>query len=390
MPLWLLYIRRNLTRNPIRVLLTLAAVGLPIMVYVLSFAVVDGVGRFLDNAARQLRLAVTHKVSLVNPLPIGYRRKIESLDPTGTRMIAVCGMRFMGGRVDDDRTPLSTIALDADTFPTCFPEYLRRPEQRAEWLRDRRAIVVGKSVADRFGWQVGELVTIQATLPPYAKMQFKVVATSEDAADPVTNWCRLDYLEEELKRGGYRSDFVSFLFVKCASQADVEYFRAAIDELFAAQPDQTQTQDEKTFMNQFIQQQFNLPRNLRILALVTVFVAVMAAANTMSMNFRDRLAEFATLKAIGFGGRAIFVLIQTESLLLCALGGALGAGVPYVLFEHTPLGSIRVPVIEQIRVRPETCAAALGIGLLVGLLAALAPSVLAARMRVVHALRTLE
>lgn len=390
MQLRLLYLLRNLTRNPARALLTCAAVGLPIVVYVLSFAVIDGVGRFLDNAARQLRLAVTHKVSLVNPLPTGYRGKIESLDPSRARLLAVCGIRFIGGRVGDDPFPLSTLALDHDTFPDCFPEFLRGPGEREQWMRERRAIVVGRSVADRFRWNVGDVVTIRPTVPPYTPMQFKIVATSGDAADPVTNWCRMDYLREELERTGYVSDFVTFFFIKCASQADVDHFREAIDALFAQSPDQTHTQDEKTFMNQFIRQQFDLPRNLRILALLTVFVAVMAAANTMSMNFRDRLAEFATLKALGFRGGFIFLLIQFESLLLCGLGGALGALAPWVIFEHTPARHIRVPLIEQIRIRPEVCAEAIVIALAIGVLAALVPALMASRMRVIHALRSLE
>ena len=81
----LIYLYRNLTRNPLRTLLTCAAVALPIMIFVLSMAVVDGVERFLDNSAKQFRLAVTHKSSIVNPLPAGYRAKIESLDPDPTR-----------------------------------------------------------------------------------------------------------------------------------------------------------------------------------------------------------------------------------------------------------------------------------------------------------------
>ena len=40
---------------------------------------------------------VAHKTSIINPLPRGYRAKIESLDPTHTRIISVCGVRWIGG-----------------------------------------------------------------------------------------------------------------------------------------------------------------------------------------------------------------------------------------------------------------------------------------------------
>lgn len=390
MPLRFEYLLRNLGRNPLRTALTCAAVAFPVAIYVLAVAVIDGIERFLDNSAAQLRLAVTHRTSIVNPLPSGHRTRIESLDPSRRRLIAVCGMRFIGGRVENDPRPLSTLAVDHDSFPTAFPEYLTDPAERQQWERDRRAIIVGPSTARQFGWKVGDIITIRPSLPPYSPMEFKVVSTAEGAADPVTNWCRLDYLRERLRSLGFGEDWISFIFIKCASPQDMEHFRAAIDQMFAGSPDETFTQDEKAFMNQFITQQFNLPRNLSILAAVTIFVAVMAAANTMNMNFRDRLSEFATLRALGFGGRLLCGLIQVESLLVCGLGGLIGALGPFIAFTYTPLRNLTVPLIQSLEVRPGVCARAILMAAGIGLLAALAPSWMALRLRVVSALRSLE
>jgi len=385
-----IYIYRNLTRNIRRTLLTCAAVALPIMIYVLSMAVVDGVNRFLDNSAKQLRLAVTQKTSIVNPLPAGHRQKIESLDPGRTRLIAVCGMHWIGGKIENDPRPLSTLAVDADTFEAAFPEYRLTREELDAWKRDRLAIVIGSAVARQFGWKVGDRITIRPSIPPYTPMEFHVISTAERAQDPLTLWCHRDYYEEEIKKAGLREETVTFFFVKCASQADVNHFRTAIDELFARSPNETKTQDEKTFMNEFITQQFDLPRNLTILAAVTVFVAIMAAANTMSMNFRDRISEMATLKSMGFRSSFVFSLIQSESLLLCGIGGLVGALGPYVAFTHTPLRDFTVPIIQQLQIHPVVCLQAVLIALFIGFLAGLWPSWQGMRMGVVGALRNLE
>lgn len=386
----LIYLIRNLTRNPTRTVLTCAAVALPVTIYVLSTAVIDGINRFLDNSAKQLRLTVTHKASIVNPLPSGYRLKIESLDPTRTRITSVCGFRYIGGKVEHRSQPLSTIGGDVDSFLQTFPEVRLTPEQEAQWYRDRRAIILGGGTATKFKWRVGDRITIRPTLPPYTPMEFNVVAAGAHETDPVTNFCRRDYVEETMKAWGVSEDVVGFLFVKCATHEDLEYYRTAIDQLFAGSPDETRTQDEKSFMNEFITQQFDLPRNLGILAAVTIFVAVMAAANTMSMNFRDRLHEFASLKALGFRGGLIFGMIQSESLFLCGLGGAAGALGPYIAFTHTPLRNYTVPLIQTLEVQPLVCVQALGISLLIGVAAALWPSWLALRLNVVNALRSLE
>jgi putative ABC transport system permease protein len=390
MPLQLTYTARNLLRNPLRTLLTCAAVGLPIVIFVLTTGVVDGIQQFLDNSSRQLRLAVTQKASIVNPLPAGHRAKIEALDPTHTRITAVCGFRWLGGKIENDPRPLSTVGADPDTFAATFPEHLRTPAERDAWLRDRQALVVGRATAAQFGWKVGDHVTIRPSVPPYTPMQFHVVSTAPEAADPITNFCRRDYAEEEIKRGGWLEGLVSFFFVKCATLPDLEQYRTAIDQLFANSPDETLTQDEKSFMNQFITQQFDLPRNLTLLAAITVLVAVLAATNTMSMNFRDRLSEYATLRAIGYRGPRILALIQAESLAVCLVGGVLGALGPYLAFTVTPLKDLTVPLIQHLEIRPLVCVYAIGIAAAIGVLAAAWPSWLAARLKVVEAFRMLE
>lgn len=386
----LTYLYRNLTRNRLRTLLTLAAVALPIMIYVLSMAVVDGVERFLDNSAKQLRLAVTQKTSIVNPLPAGHRRKIEALDPGRRRLISVCGLRWLGGKIKNDPRPLTTLACEHDTFIQTFPDYRFAPEEIDAWNRDRRAVVVGSGTARRFGWKVGDRITIQPSLPPYTPLEFNIVSTAENGEEKDNIMCRMDYVEEELEKAGWRPGYVGFYFIKCASQADLDAFRVAIDERFAGTPDETQTQDEKAFMSGFINQQFNLPRNLTILAAVTVFVAIMAATNTMSMSFRDRTNEIATLKSLGFGNFFVFTLVQAESLFLCGIGGLLGALGPYLVFTYSPLRNVTVPLIQRIEVPPQTCLKALAISAGIGVVAAIWPSWLAVRMKVVSALRSLE
>ena len=388
MPLQLVYLGRNLTRNPLRTLLTAAAVALPITIVVLSSAVIDGINLFLDNSGKQLRLVVVNRASIVALLPEGYRAKLEVLD--ARRPIYVCGQRWLGGQLPNDPRPLSTLAADVDTFPPVFPDYLLRPGELEAWQTDRQALIVGRGTATQFGWQVGDRITINPSVPPYVPLQFHVVSTAPDAVDTYTLFCRRDYIAEELKRNHYMEDRVSLFFVKCRSASDLEFYRTAIDPFFANATDETMTQDEKTFMNQFITQQFDLPRNLTILCAITVLVATLAAANTMSMNFRDRLGEYATLKSIGFGRRAILATVQAESLAVCAAGGLCGALVPYIAFTYTRLREYPVPLIQQLQIRPVVCLLAVGVALAIGLLAGAWPAWLAARLKPVDAFRALE
>lgn len=393
MNLRLIYLHRNLARNPLRTALTCIAVALPVTIFVLSMAVVDGVNRFLNNSVKQLRLVVTHKASIVNPLPEGYIRKIQALDPTGRRLRVVCGMNWIGGQYRDDPYQLSTLAVDHEPWLDTYPEYQLDAAQKAEWLRDRQAIVVGNAVATQFKWKIGDRITIKPSLPPYSPLEFHVISIGErNKVDRQTLFCRRDYVDEVKKEEGFEAGLgkVSFFFIKCDSAESMNEFQRKIDLEFANTPDETKTQDEKAFMNEFIQQQFDLPKNLTYLCLITVFVAVMAAMNTMSMNFRDRLNEFATLKSLGFRTLFPVTLITAESVLLCLLGGVLGAAGPFVAFGYTPLREREVPLIQVLDVTVDVCGLGLLISLAIGLIAGLWPAWLAARMHVVGALRSLE
>lgn len=390
MPLKIAYLIKNLTRNPLRTLLTCAAVGLPIMIFVLSMATVDGIERFLSNSEKQLRLAVTHKAGIVNNLPFGHRAKMESLDPDKRDILSVCAIIWIGGRVPGDKRPLSTLAGDPDTFIATFPDYRLSPEQIKKWQSDKTSLVVGPGTARQFEWTEGQRVTIVPSIPPYEPLEFHVIVPPDGVPDPTTNWFRRDYWEDYVVGKSAIPGWINFFFVKCASMNDIEKYRARIDALFQGTPDETNTLDEKTFMNQFISQQFDLPRNVRILAAVTVFVAIMAAANTMSMNFRDRIGEYASLKSMGFGGRTIFGLVQGEALLVCGLAGLMGVLIPYIAFTHTPMRSITLPLIQSLEVRPEVCLTGIAIALAIGVLAGLWPAWLTLRLKVVSALRNLE
>lgn len=380
------YLLKNLSRKPLRTGLTVIAVAMPIIVYVLAMAIVRNIEMFLDQSVKEMRLVVVQKSSLINPLPMGHRRRIEALDPDGTRILSVCSMRWFGGRVPGSQGENYFMAADKDTFPTTYPEFSMTPQQAKTWASDRRAAVVGRAPAGEYGWKVGDVITIESTVPPYLQLELLIVAIPPDSLDAETSFLRFDYLNESVKALNMRADTASFFFVKCASRDDLEYFREKIDELFARDPDQTKTQDERSFMEAFITAQFDLPSRLRLLSYVVVAVAVMAAANTMMMSFRDRTGEFAVFKALGFRPAGIGAMLLAESLALSAVGGALGAGLPYAAFNWTSLGQMRLPLIGLLQIREGVVVEALVVALLVGIFAAVVPFNRVVRLSVVDAL----
>jgi putative ABC transport system permease protein len=116
---------------------------------------------------------------------------------------------------------------------------------------------------------------------------------------------------------------------------------------------------------------------------IVIIMAVMA--NTMAMNARERIGEYAVLKTLGFDGRHIAGLIIGESLVIAFLGCALGIGLTYpAASAFGKAMSMYLPVFE---VRPETIYLDLMATLVVGLTAAAFPAWQAVKLPIAEGLR---
>ena len=59
-------------------------------------------------------------------------------------------------------------------------------------------------------------------------------------------------------------------------------------------------------------------------------------ANGIAQAVRERIAEFATLKTIGFSDRGVIALVFAEAAVPCLLGAAMGVGLAFVLTKLLP------------------------------------------------------
>ena len=125
------------------------------------------------------------------------------------------------------------------------------------------------------------------------------------------------------------------------------------------------------------------------LAVAMAFGALAGALNTMYSSVAARATEIATLRAIGFGGISAFVGTLIESLLLAAVGGAIGAALTYAIFDGlsaSTLGGGFTQVVFSFRLSPALVGEGVLLAILVGLVGGLFPALRAARMPIVAGL----
>jgi putative ABC transport system permease protein len=104
----------------------------------------------------------------------------------------------------------------------------------------------------------------------------------------------------------------------------------------------------------------------------------------------SRTVEIATLRALGFGSTSVVVSVFAEAVLLAALGGAVGAGLAWMIFDGDVMSTsgagatqLAVPLV----VGPRIIAVGVLWACVIGMIGACFPAVHAARTPLVAALR---
>jgi putative ABC transport system permease protein len=375
----------NLKRKKLRSAFTLLSIAVAFILfgYLAAIRIAFNAGVEVSGADR---LLVVHKVSIIQPLPISYRERIAAVDGVE----AVTHLNWFGGIYQDPKNFFGQMAVDPETFLELYPEYLLPEEQKRAWLADKAGAIVGRVTAERFGWKVGDKIPIQATI--YRKAdgssawEFNLAGIydgAEKATDTSSFYFHYDYLNEGA--GGGNLGFVGWYGIRIADPARAEQVAARIDGLFANSPAETKTQTEKALAQSFANQVGNIGQMITFILAAVFFTILLVAGNTMAQSVRERTAELAVLKTLGFSHGKVLGLVLVESCLLAALGGVLGLGVAWTLI--TVLGDPTNGSLPVFYFPDRDVALGVALTLLLGLVTGLLPAVQAMRLRIVDALR---
>ena len=376
-------ILRNALRHRLRTLLTVLGLLVAILSFGLLQTVVDAWYTGANSAAPD-RLVTRSAVSLVVPLPVHYRDKIRAID--GVRSVA--SANWFAGVYQEPKNFFPQFAIDPLTYLAMYPEYRIHPDQLRDFMRDRKGAVVGRKLADTYGFKLGDVVPLKGTI--FAGNWEFVVRAIYEGATPKTDTSQFffhwEYLNETVRtRAPQRANQVGVFVVQVRDVSRAAEISAAIDAQFRNSPAETLTETEKAFQIGFIKQTEAIVIAIRIVSFVVIFIILAVMANTMAMTARERIAEHATLKALGFGPGFLGGLIYGESLAIAFAGSALGVLLtfPVAQWFGAKMGTL-FPVFE---VSGETVWLQFACALVVGVAAAVVPAYRAAQVRIVEGLR---
>ena len=359
-------IAKNALRNVRRTLLTVLSIAISLFLFCALLTVLTELDRKNEAESAHLRLVVQRATSLTDPLPDSYRQKLERIPG----VVLVHPMNFFGGIYRDEKNFFANIATDARTLLRMFPEYQVPPDQAEAFIRERTAALVGRQLADRFGWNLGDRVTLLGTIYP-VDLEFTIRAIYTGSDEGIL-FFHQEYLDEALGRPG----IVRTFRLKAESAEAIPRIIAAVDWMFRNTDAETRTETERAFELGFVAMLGNIKGLIVSISTVLVVTILLVTANTAAMAIRERVKEIAIMKTVGFRRRMILALLLTEAAGIALVGGLLGSVGARVFFRS-----------RNFLVTQETVGLALAIAVAIGVISAAIPAYRASRITVAEALR---
>jgi putative ABC transport system permease protein len=370
----------NVWRRKIRTTFTLLSIFIAFLLFGIVMTIRAAFSLGVEIAGID-RLVLINKVTLILPLPISYQRQIQQ---TPGVQVAT-HQTWFNGAYQQPTNVLTTIAVEPTPFLTIYPEFVMPAEQAAAWLTDRQGAIVGKDLAARYHWKIGDRIPLMSALwEPKNPWEFNIrgIYDGGRSVDKTQFFFRYDYLEEN--RADRLKGNVGWYVLKIDDPSKAVELGKTFDTIFANSSAETKTTTEKGFIEGFAKQVGDIGSITIAIASTVLFMFGMVAASTMMQSVRERTNELAVLKTLGFTDTRILALVLSESLFITLAGGGLGLALAWMFVQRgDPTGGL----LTIFELPPRDIVTGVVLMFLMGLFAGITPALGAMRLRITDALR---
>jgi putative ABC transport system permease protein len=366
-----------------------AFTALSVLAAFLLFGLLDSVHSAFMAGTRGVagvdRLVTVSRVSFTLSLPKSLYQRIQAV----AGVEAVSYANWFGGIYQDPKNFFPSEAVAAN-FLSLYPEWRIAPEQRKAFRETRTGAVVGASLARQFGWKIGDKIPLQATIFPQKNgsndWSFDLVGIYH-VTDPKLvseenlfffNW---DYFDEARQFGNGN---VGWYITEVADPVQADQVAQRIDALSLDSDHETKTQSEQAFNVAFVSQFADIGLIVGAIMGAVFFTLILLTGNTMAQAVRERIAEIAVLKTIGFSNHSVLSLVLAEGIALLLTGAAVG-----LIFAGLVVSAVRLKYGTAVPLDPvgrDIWLQGLALAVVVGLIVGALPALRGMRLRIVDAL----
>jgi putative ABC transport system permease protein len=305
-----------------RTIFTVLSVATAFAIFTILAAIEQGMNGNISLASAQ-RLRTDSRVS--SPLPVRYGAVIRSIPG----VVALTNLTGFAGYFRDPKQNVPVVAFSVPSVLKVYPEFVMPDDQKRAFLHDRQGVLVGDVLARKYGWRVGETIPVQGGPPQRngsTTWTFHIDAIYHADLPLVYQEffaINYDYLNEGLAPSPQKDTVVEFDTL-VDKPKDVDRVARAIDARFTNSSPDTLTQSEQQFEMNAMRQFGDIGAILVYVGLAVFASMLLITGNTMVNSVRERMGEFAMMRALGFGRLQLAFIVLRESALLIGTGAAVG------------------------------------------------------------------
>jgi putative ABC transport system permease protein len=375
-----------LFRRKTRTLLTLVSIIAAFLLFGLLDAVRASFDQLGRSAAGAQRLQTQARLSFIDTLPQALGAEIEAVP--GVKAVAYSN--WFGGAYKDPHNQIFTFAVSPN-YLDLYPEIQVSPEQRQAFDSTLTGALAGEVLAQKYGWKIGDKIPLQSQIFPNKEgsknWSFDLVGilhSKDKKASGFFDSLFLLHWKNFDETTPYNDGTVGWYITRVADVNQADKVAKAIDALSANSDHETRTMTEQAATASWMKQLVDIGLLVGSIMGAVFFTLLLLTGNTMMQAVRERTAELAVLKTIGFSNASVLGMVLAESILLLLLGGLIGVGLVSVLAPVITEGSNHLVNLPSVGLGTWSLGVALmlAIGLIVGAL----PAWRAMRLNVVDAL----
>ncbi len=318
---------RNAFRHKLRATLTMLGMTIAILAFGILRTVVDAWYAGVE-ASQANRLITRNAISLMFSLPISYAEKIRQVE--GVERVS--WGNWFGAYYKEEKNFFANMAVEPRSHLEIADEIILDPGQKEEYFKDRRGAIAGRKLAERFGWKIGDIITLKGTIYPgdWEFVLKGIYRGRDDTVDESAFLFHWDYFNETMKaRDPLEADQAGFYIVEIERPEMAAAVSERIDSLFKNSLAETLTETERAFQLSFVSMTEAIMMAIQLVSVVVIAIIMAVSANTMAMSVRERLSEYATMRTLGFGAWSITLLIFGESAVTTFTGALAGVGLTF-------------------------------------------------------------
>jgi putative ABC transport system permease protein len=325
-------------------------------------------------------LITTNKYSITLSLPFSYTQQIRSLP--GIK--EATWLTWFGGYYQEAKNFIFAVPVDIDSYINVHREMTLKPEELQTFRQTRTGALANTALMKKYGWKVGDKLPLHSTIwerkdDGTLNWVFDIVGTfdSTDASASTLLLFHYEYFDEGRSFG---RGTVGWFEERIDEPSQAAAMAERIDAVFANSSNETKTQPAKDFLIAFIKQRGDIGFVLRVILGAVFFSLLLLTANTLMQSMRERTAELAVLKTLGFTDGQVFALLVGESLFLFVTAALIGLALSYGLLP------IIKDALQGVDISGGMLVPGLALAAAIAVIVGLPPALRAQRLKIVDAL----